>query len=154
MTPRTWFWLYAFALTAAIIAVAAIGVRHARKGNYQTHRARMNAVCWMVLVFVLSYVLKVAFLGKEDLDTWETGYVVTLRVHESFIAIMLVCGGYTRLLAHRFRRSLDATRIQSEFAAMRRRHRLLGRVAIVAAIAAMATATALIVGMMQRGGVF
>ena len=114
------------------------------------HRRWMNASCWLVVLFVVSYVFKVVFLGKEDLSTWKASYVVVLRIHELFIGVMLLAGGLGRWLAHRFRDSLTATQVNAAMAILRRRHTILGKVTLVAASAALITASILIFGMLER----
>ncbi len=150
MTPRLIFWLYAMVLTCGIIGCAFVGISHARNGRYQLHRLWMNASSWIIVGFVGSYILKVIFLGKEDLQTWDSFYVVTLRIHEFFIAVMLGCGGFARYLAHQFRHTLDETQLSTHWRKKRDTHKKLGKLSIYGACAALITACALIVGMLQR----
>jgi len=150
MTAKLWFWLYAWVVTMNILGSAVYGVRQAQKDDLFAHRRWMNISCWLVALFVVSYVFKVVFLGKEDLNTWKDSYVIVLRIHELFIGIMLFAGGMGRWLAHRFRDSLAATQVDEPTAAMRRRHTVLGKITLLAASAALITASFLIYGMLER----
>lgn len=152
MTPKLLFWLYAFLLTCTIMVAATKGIASARRGAYDQHRIWMNRAGSLIVAFVLSYVLKVIFLGKEDLDTWANVYVVILRIHESFIGLMLICGGYARLLARKFQHTINDHPLNDRWQRMRRRHAILGKISVAAAAAALLTASGLIIGMLQRAG--
>jgi hypothetical protein len=107
-TPVTmahlYFWSLAFLLMAGMIACAGRGVLHARRGRLAAHRRAMLAAAGLLIAFLLSYVAKVVLLGREDLALWSPGEVALLRVHETFVALMLVCGATARWLARRFGR--------------------------------------------------
>ncbi|MDX1649233.1 MAG: DUF420 domain-containing protein, partial [Myxococcota bacterium] len=99
------FWTLALAHMALLVAVAARGVRLARRGRYAAHRRAMRTAAALVLLFLLAYAAKRSVLGPEDLDRWSRGALVNLYVHESFVAGMLLAGAAALALGHRLGRS-------------------------------------------------
>lgn len=147
MTASLAFWIWAWIVLTSAVALAGLGWRAIRARDVARHRARLNAAIGLILLFVLSYGLKLAVLGREDLSHWSRTDLAILRTHESFIAVMLLCGGSARWLARRRGRLALAT---AGAPATGRRHRWLGRVALVAALGALVSGTLVLAGMFAR----
>jgi len=147
------FWTLALAHMVLLVAVAAWGVRLARRGRYAAHRRAMRAAAGLVGLFLVAYAAKRLLLGPEDLDAWSRPALVNLWVHESFVAVMLLAGGAALFLGRRLGRTrLLSGRAEDPLpdATARRRHRVAGRAAVVAAGAALATAAGILAGMLAR----
>lgn len=107
----------------------------------------------LVLVFVVSYVFKLALLGRESLSVWSTSSIYVLRFHELCVAVMLVAGAlalwrgsklaHTRLLQE----APDAPEPEPEQLV---RHRRAGRTAVTAALLGMLSAAVVLAGMYAR----
>lgn len=150
MTPRLYFWTFAFFVFASLIGCALLAFREIRRGRVDRHRRFMNAAILLVVVFVLSYVSKLLLLGREDLSSWSPAAVVVLRIHEAFVTLMILAGGMARLRARGvpWRGTLNQAR-----AALPPAHRWLGRTALISGVMALITATMVWVGMLVRNGV-
>ena len=110
----------------------------------------MLAAGSLIGMFLVSYVLKVSFLGREDLDLWSTGRVILLYVHETCILVMLLAGVTAGYRAYRFRRSLPAGPLlppEASASQERRWHRRAGWTAVVASVLAFVTSIFVLVGM-------
>ncbi len=132
MTQNLGFWIFSILLLSFATICALAGVLRIRRGDLLAHRRRMLVAMASVATFLLSYLLKLALVGREDLDLWDPNAVWTLRVHESFMAIMLVTGAVAFALARRFHQHPAG----AERGSARRRfwHSWFGRVAVVAAV--------------------
>ena len=139
MTANLAYWLFAYALMTVTLVIGVRGVIHVRAGRFEAHRKAMVLACNILLFFVLTYVLKVVILGREDKTDWTTLDLVILRVHESFIGIMLIAGTWSRLLARKYKDRLDNP-TEADLP-IRRRHALAGKIALAAAFCALGTAT-------------
>ena len=139
--PKLAFWTAAFANMLAIVAVATVGVRRARRREIAGHRRLMLVAASLVGLFLLSYVAKVGVLGREQLSLWEPRYVWTLRFHETCVAVMVIAGVRAIWLGARegFR---DAARARA--------HRIAGRTAVVSALLGVASAGYVLLGMFGR----
>jgi len=82
-------------------------------------------------------------LGLDDLTVWPPWQVLLLRVHESLMVAMLLCGSAARLYAVRARR--DGGRAATT-------HRWLGRSALAAAGLGLLTGTLVLLCMYERAG--
>ncbi|MCB1033482.1 MAG: DUF420 domain-containing protein [Acidobacteria bacterium] len=133
MSSHLSFWGLALILFASITASTLLGWREIRRGNVQRHRRLMNLAGALVGVFVLLYVGKVIFLGREDLSHWSPWDLAILRIHETFIAVMILSAGSARWIARRLGGPSDDARD-------RRRHRLLGRIGATSCLLAFLTA--------------
>jgi|CXWL01.1.fsa_nt_gi uncharacterized membrane protein YozB (DUF420 family) len=136
MNANLGFWLGAWLLFGSAVAMVGRGVWLARHQRHDEHRRAMIAACWLIGAFLIAYVAKVLVLGREDRSTWMPADIVVLRVHEALIAAMLLAGTGARLVARRLATGLAGA---GGAAPDRRRHRLLGRVTAIAAIAAFGT---------------
>lgn len=153
MDPRVLYWTGALANMALIVALVAAGIRFARRGEVARHKRAMLGAALLVVGFVLSYVAKLALVGREALDVWSATDLWVLRFHESCVAAMLVGGGIA--LVHGLR--LGRTRIASGDAAdppaperRLRWHRRAGWVAAAGALLGVLSAGFVLQGMYER----
>jgi len=135
------YWSMALANMWIVVGFALRGFVFARRGDVQRHRRCMLTAASLVGLFVVSYVFKLVFLGREDLSSWQAWAVYTLRIHETFVATMLLAGTRAGWLAHTFR-SLERAGDPplARVRAQRGSHRLAGRVAVTAAVLGVLTA--------------
>jgi uncharacterized membrane protein YozB (DUF420 family) len=155
LDPKLAYWTWALANFAGIVACAGLGVRGIRRRDVRTHRRCMLAATALVGLFLGSYVLKVIFLGREDLGPWSAPALAVLRAHEACIFVMLVAGATAGTRAWRFCRSLPAGAPAPPSEATRRgrlAHRRAGWTAVVASGLALATAVVVLAGMYARAG--
>lgn len=146
MDAKIAFWTYAWFLTAAAVASALVGWREIRLGRVARHRRWMYTAAMLIGIFLVSYVLKLIFLGREDLSSWDPRSVWVLRLHETFIAVMLIAGGVARWRARRF----EISRGKQQEPRTARAHRIAGRVTVISALLALASAGVVLLGMYQR----
>jgi uncharacterized membrane protein YozB (DUF420 family) len=129
-------------------------VRRVRSGNVTGHRRMMRTSTALVGLFLVSYVVKVLLIGREDRSTWDDASLWMLYVHEFCIALMILAAGAGLSRARRFGRLRDGDVLAPEARARDRRiHRIAGRVALVASAAALLTAGGVLAGMFARAGV-
>ncbi len=140
MTPGLWFWSFALFNLAAVVGCALVAFRHVRARRLEQHRAWMRGASWLIVLFLAAYVGKVLVLGKEALASWSPAEVTVLRVHETIVLGMLVAGAWARFLGWR------------HGVAVPTKHRVLGRVALVASLGALLTASLILAGMFRRAG--
>ena len=153
LDPKVLYWTGALANLLVIAALAVQGVRLARRGEYARHARAMRAAATLVGAFLLSYALKLLFLGREDPATWSRNAVTILRVHELCVLVMLTGGTVALVLSRRLRRTATFTRAASDPAAppaLSRRHRVAGRSAVIGALLGAATAALVLTGMYAR----
>ena len=139
--PKLWFWYFALAWFLVSMASALAGWRAAVRGEIGRHRRWMQWVIYSVGIFVVAYVIKVALLGKEDLDPWSSAERTVLYVHESFILLMLLAGARARWLARG---------LPSGESPVRLAHRRMGRVALICGMGALLTALAVLVSLVRH----
>ncbi|MBW2232109.1 MAG: DUF420 domain-containing protein [Deltaproteobacteria bacterium] len=150
MDPKVLYWTGALANMIILVAIGISGVRQIRRGEVARHRRSMLTSASLVLVFIGSYVLKLIFLGREDLASWEPTYVRTLRFHELCVLLMVVGGGLALTWGRALRQS-NAIFDESDSATrLRKRHRMAGRTALVAALVGVASAALVLTGMYGR----
>jgi uncharacterized membrane protein YozB (DUF420 family) len=149
------YWTLAFANMTAVAALAVAGAARARRGDFARHARAMRAAALLVALFLLSYVAKLALLGREAREAWSPQAVAILRFHELCVLAMLVGGALALALGLRLR----ATRAVSGLAAdppapprLRRVHRLAGRAALAGALLGAASAALVLAGMYARAG--
>jgi hypothetical protein len=107
MDAKLAYWTAATLNMGFLMAFAASGVRRVRGGQVDRHRRRMLTAVALVTAFVLSYAIKLAALGREDLSVWSSTAIWTLRFHELCVFTMLVSGGLA------LRRGLALARTQA-----------------------------------------
>jgi len=155
MEPRLAYWTFALFDLAAVVGLAAAGVAALRRGNVTRHRRRMLAAAALVGLFVLSYLAKLALLGREDLASWGGTSIWVLRIHELWVFTMLLAGAVAGSRALRLRHTRNATRNPQDPvapAALVRWHRGAGWTAVTAAAFALAFALLVLAGMYRRAG--
>ena len=153
MDPKLIFWTAAIADLGAVCLVAIFGVRYARRGEIARHKRSMKISSLLVLAFLASYLLKVQFLGREDMSAWTTLDVWVLRIHELFVMQMLIGGAIAwiqgrKLLATRFVTHdpndpvADQKTLQT--------HRIGGRTGVIGSVLAFVMALGILAGMYLR----
>ena len=153
MDPKVLYWTAALVDLALVVLLAARGVAQVRRGEVARHRRTMQTCAALIGAFLLSYVVKLALLGREDLPNWEPFYVNTLRFHEACVLTMLVAGSVAFTLARRMRGSRNVTRAASDPPAdpdALRWHRRAGRTGVVSAVAGLLSAAVVLFGMYAR----
>jgi hypothetical protein len=113
----------------------------------------MKVASLLVLGFLVSYLLKVPLLGREDMSVWSVRDVWVLRIHELFVLQMLGGGAIAWIQSRR----LIGTRLVSLDPAdpipdprSVRIHRLAGRTAVIGALLAFLSAIGVLAGMFGR----
>jgi uncharacterized membrane protein YozB (DUF420 family) len=153
MDPKLIFWTCALADLGVLCGVALFGVRYARRGEIARHKRAMKIASLLVLAFVGSYVLKVQFLGREDMSVWSSLDVWVLRIHELFVLQMLVGGSIAWIQGRKLARTQLVTHDPKDPAAdaqTLRVHRLAGRTAVIGSVFAFLFAIGVLVGMYGR----
>jgi uncharacterized membrane protein YozB (DUF420 family) len=153
MDPKLIYWTLALVDLGMLCGFALVGVRHVRRGEVARHKRAMKIASLLVLAFLGSYVLKVVFLGREDMSVWSTLDVWVLRIHETFVMLMLIAGSIawiqsrklvaTQLVTHDSNDPMPDTQTV-------RVHRLAGRTAVVGAVCAFLFAIGILAGMYGR----
>lgn len=142
------YWAFAWALLAAATVSGGLGWRAIRKEQLARHVTLMNRAITLVVLFLVSYPIKLLILGREELDTWSDAARLILRSHETAVAAMLIAGGIARWLARRF--GDRGQEVSAASARDRNRHRRFGRVALVMSLVGLGTAAAVLAGMISR----
>ncbi len=113
----------------------------------------MLTAVWLVVLFVASYLFKVIFLGREDLSRWSDAAIWTLRIHELFIAIMLIAGIAALVRGGRLAKTSllsDLPDAKAPDPDERLKHKRAGRIAVLAMLFALLTAGFVLIGMYSR----
>jgi len=155
MDPKLMFWTGALANMGAVVALAALGVWARRRGDIVRHSRLMLSGGALVSLFLLSYLVKLVCLGREDMETWSSGAVWLLRVHETCVLVMLVAGFLAARRGMAMARTRNVTRDPSDPPAAPERvrgHRLAGWTAASAAVAGFLAACLVLFGMYERAG--
>jgi len=153
MDPKLLFWTAGIADLGAVCLTAALGVRYARRGEIARHKRSMKLASLLVVAFLVSYLVKVQFLGREDMSAWTTLDLWVLRIHELFVMQMLIGGVVawiqgrkllpTRLVTHDPNDPVpDSKTLQI--------HRLAGRTGVIGSILAFMMALGILAGMYFR----
>lgn len=153
MDPKLFFWTWALADLGVLCVTALFGVRYARRGEIARHKRAMKIASLLVVAFVGSYVLKLQFLGREDLSVWSTLDVWVLRIHELFVLQMLIGGSIAWIQARKLVKTQLVTHDPNDpapDAQTVRVHRLAGRTAIVGGVCAFFFAIEILAGMYGR----
>ncbi|MBW2281484.1 MAG: DUF420 domain-containing protein [Deltaproteobacteria bacterium] len=149
MDPKVAYWTAALVNMLATLALAFSGVAWARRGDYVRHRRRMMAAITLVVLFLLSYAVKVVVLGHEQLDVWPRLDVWVLRAHESFVAALVLAGGVAVGLALWKRMPVPQPRSEAG-SRTHLWHRRAGRTALVGGVLGVLTAAFVLYGMYAR----
>ena len=153
MDPKLLFWTAALLNLAILVGFALFGVGYARRGEIARHRRAMKIASVLVFVFLGSYVLKVLFMGREDMGVWSQLDVWVLRIHELFVMQMLIAGTVAWVQGRKLRTTRLVTHDPSDPEAdpdTARIHRLAGRTAVVGAVAGFVMAIGVLAGMFAR----
>jgi len=151
--PKLLYWTGAFLNLGAIVVLALRGVAQVRRGEVEAHRRSMLAGAWLIGAFLVSYALKLHWLGREDLASWSRLHVHNLRFHESCVLLMLLAGSVALTRARAMRRTRERTRDPGDPPAPEstlRWHRRAGWTGVVASVAGLLTAGVILVGMYGR----
>lgn len=153
MDAKLLFWTAALVNLGALCGFAFAGVRYVRRGEVARHRRAMKIATVLLFAFLAAYVLKVAFLGREDQSVWTPLDVWVLRIHELFVMLMMGGGA----VAWWQSRKLASTRLVTHDPkhpvpdpAVVRVHRLAGRSAVIGAVLAFILAVGVLMGMFAR----
>lgn len=153
MNPGLVFWTAALVNLGIICAMAILGVRCVRRGEIARHRQAMKLAGWLVLAFLLSYVLKVGLIGREDRSLWSSLDLWILRFHEIFVVIMLIAGASAWRKSRRLVATRSVTRDARDPEAdpkVLRAHKRAGWAAVLSALAGFALAAVVLAGMYAR----
>ena len=145
MDPKLVFWSLAFIDMGAVIACAALGWRRIQQGDVAGHKRCMGWAGFLLFAFLLAYCFKVPLVGKEDTSGWSSLQVWVLRLHETWVAVMLLSGLAAWRSAHAFV-ALRASAAGGLVVGSHRQglsHRLVGYTAFVSAGLAFVFAVAL-----------
>ena len=153
MDPKVVYWTFAFANMGVVVALALRAMVAIRDGQPETHRKWMRGATWLVIGFVVSYVFKLLFLGREDLSLWSQRDLNILRFHETCVLVMVVAGGVALARALRVRHTrrvtLDPGSPETPESALRW-HRRAGWSALVASVLGVLSAAVVLQGMFAR----
>jgi len=155
MDAKLWFWCAAVVNFVALTGFAVSGVRQIKRGEVARHRRSMLVAASLVLLFVVSYVFKVAVLGRENMAVWAMRDVWMLRFHELCVLAMLVGGVVSLVLGARIKNTRRFTFDMGDPAANAQdmsRHRVAGRIAVVGAVLGVISAAFVWLGMLARAG--
>ncbi len=153
MDPKLVYWTAAFVNMAVLTGFALAGVRHIRRGEMAHHRRAMTIAALLVVVFLVSYPLKLMLLGREDRSSWSTLSVGILRFHEVCVLVMSISGALAFWRGRRLARAsaaLDTHDAPPADPHSRAAHRRLGRIAIVGAVLGLLSAGFVLAGMFAR----
>ena len=153
MDPKLIFWTAAIVDLGSVCLFAVLGVRYARRGEIARHKRSMKIASILVLAFLASYLLKVEFLGREDMSVWSTLDVWVLRIHELFVMQMLIAGTVAWVQGRRLLPSRLVTHDPSDpipDPRTRKIHRIAGRTAVVGSVLAFLMALGILAGMYLR----
>lgn len=150
LDPKVTYWTLALANMLAAIACAATGVHRVRRGDVAGHARLMKTAGLLIGLFLVSYVVKVSALGREQLELWEPRFVHVLRFHELGIAAMVGAGALAFAIGTRRRLIDPAARRAAALGTALRNHRRAGWTALVSAGLAAAGAAYVLYGMYAR----
>jgi uncharacterized membrane protein YozB (DUF420 family) len=148
------FWTGALLNMALVVFLGARGVLLVRRGEVERHRRSMIAAGVLVIAFLIAYVAKLALLGGEDLGLWSPAARGVLYFHETCIAAMLIGGATAGRRAWKLRHTRRVTGDPADPPAAPdgfRLHRRAGRLAMIAAVLGVLSATVMLGGMYSRG---
>ena len=146
--PKTAYWTGALINMAFIASLLYAGVRAIRSRRVRRHKRFMLSAASLVGLFLVSYIVKLVFLGREQLELWSPADVWVLRFHEACIACM-VLGGVVAVF-QAFKLGLLSERSHEFGAARTRFHRRAGWTAIVGASLGILAAAWVLQGMYAR----
>jgi uncharacterized membrane protein YozB (DUF420 family) len=107
----------------------------------------------LVIAFLVSYVFKLLFLGREDLSLWSGFYINTLWFHETCVLTLLLAGSFAIQRGFSLRATRNVTGDRADPPAPDRTlrwHRRAGWTAVVSAVVGWLSACVVLTGMYQR----
>ncbi len=149
---RVLYWSGAFLNILVLAGLAFAGVAEMRRRHgVRRHRRLMLGAAALVGLFLTSYLVKLALLGRESPETWDSSFRYTLWFHESCVFLMLLAGGTALLLAwrQRFLRLASDPEWRPSPRVLRL-HRRAGWTALVSCTLAIASAGVTLAGMVLR----
>ena len=147
------FWCFALLNMGVLFAFVVAGVRQIRRGEAAAHKRSMMTAASLVGLFLVSYVAKAMFLGKEDVSVWSSFHETNLYVHEFFVMSMLLAGGFAIWRASKMAGMRNVTRNRADPIApeaLVRLHTRAGWTVVVSAALGLATAAIILAGMVAR----
>jgi uncharacterized membrane protein YozB (DUF420 family) len=156
MDPKALYWTGALANMGVVLAIFLVGVRKLRSGDVAGHRRTMSIGAALIVAFLISYVLKVVLLGREDLATWSQLDRVVLWIHEACVTVVLLAGGVAAWRGRALARTRSFTRSPEDPVAPARvitQHRAAGKTALLAVGLGFLTASLVLLGMYRRAGI-
>lgn len=153
MDAKVLFWTGAWLNFSLLLAVVVLGIRRAKQAELASHRRAMIAASCLVLLFLVSYCVKLAVLGRENMSVWSSFDVNMLRFHETCVMVMMLAGGLALFLGRSMHGTRNMTRDRRDPAASAgraRAHRVAGRAAAVGAGLGWLTAAFVLWGMFER----
>ncbi|HYB13578.1 MAG TPA: DUF420 domain-containing protein [Myxococcota bacterium] len=153
MDGRLLYWTAAFANMLLIVVLGLLGVRAVRRGRVRQHRRCMLVASGLVIGFLGSYLLKVALLGREELERWDAASVIVLRIHELCVFTMLLGGIAAASRAFAMRRDPIVRGTPTSLprdSGLRMWHRRAGWTALTGALLGVVTAALVLAGMYGR----
>ncbi len=149
LDARVAYWTWAWLNMGIAVGAGYTGIRHIRRRAVRGHQRRMLLFGGLVVLFLLSYPVKLALLGPEDLELWAPHFVWTLRVHELLVLTMVV----SMVIAIRIPYKLGIPRgtpPESVEPSRLRPHRRAGWVAALSGAGGLLTAAYVLFGMYDR----
>lgn len=147
----TAYWTGALANMTVIVGLLVAGVGAIRRRRVRAHKRFMLCAATLVGLFLVSYVLKIALLGREQLELWSRSYIWVLRLHEACIACLLAGGATAFVQALRLRfHTLREPPPPEQLPQGARLHRRAGWIATVGAGLGILTAGYVLQGMYGR----
>jgi len=150
LDPKVVYWTGALANMLAAVACACLGVRRVRRADVAGHARLMKMAGVLVGLFLISYVVKVGALGREQLELWEPRFVHVLRFHETCIAVMVLAGATAFGFALRLRLATPEGRAAAARSGALAYHRRAGWTALVSSALGAAGAAYVLYGMYAR----
>ncbi len=153
MDPKLIFWTAALVNLGVLCGFALFGMRFARRGEIARHQRAMKIASSLVVLFLVSYVVKLLILGRENMAIWSTVDVWVLRIHEVFVFQMILAGSVAWVQSRKLLRTKLVTHDPADPAPnsrVVRIHRLAGRTAVVGAVLSFVMAAAVLIGMYLR----
>ena len=148
MDAKAVYWTAALINLGVLTGLALAGVRAIRRGDVARHRRRMQTAAALVVAFLVSYLFKLAWLGRETLALWSPAERRVLRLHELCVLVMLAAGLFALGRGRALARGLAAA--PSADPKLARGHRIAGRIALVAAVFALLSSICVLAGMYAR----
>jgi uncharacterized membrane protein YozB (DUF420 family) len=153
MDPKVLYWTAAFINMGFVVGLGVFGASQLKAGKPSRHRKLMITAACLVLGFLVSYALKLQWLGREDLSVWSEMAVSMLRFHETCVLVMVTGGGLAMYWGKQLRSTRSFTlNVEDPLAETRlaQRHHRAGQVALTGAALGFLSAGYVLFGMYAR----